>query len=441
MPEQTHGFTIDQTKCDGSLACMRSCPTQAIRVKNGKASLMPELCIDCGLCLTVCPSGAIQATTRSLAEIGKYKYKVAVPSPVLFGQFPPAISPRHIVAGLLGLGFDAVWDFAVELALVNRAIVDYVDNWKGPFPLLSISCPVVVRLVQVLYPSMIDQLIRIQVPRELAGRELKRKYSEEFGLDPDEIAAIYIAPCQAKTISILKPAEEAKSNLEGALGISDVYNDILTLTRAIDKEETGPSVNSTVCNAEMLRWSKSEAQERALSGHRYMAVTGLSNVIQVFDDVEKGKLRNIEYLECDACWGGCVGGNLAVDNIYVTLSKLQRLLSELPESNPELEAEVERRYRQADFSLKGRLMPRATEKSAGGLKERVKRIRVEEAVIKALPGLDCGLCGAPTCRTFAKDVAGGTARQEECVLFSNERLEQLRRVYLHDKQPAPDDES
>ena len=129
-----HGFTIDQKKCDGSLACMRACPTQAIRVKNGKASLMPELCIDCGLCLTVCPSGAIQATTRSFAEIGKYKYKVAVPSPVLFGQFPPAISPGHIVAGLLGLGFDAVWDFAIELALVNRAIVDYVDNWKGPFP-------------------------------------------------------------------------------------------------------------------------------------------------------------------------------------------------------------------------------------------------------------------------------------------------------------------
>ncbi len=439
MPEQTHGFTIDERKCEGRLACMRACPTQAIRVRNGKAGLLPELCIDCGLCLTLCPSGAIQATTRSFAEMGEYKYKVAVPSPVLFGQFPPAILPSHIVTGLLGLGFDAVWDFTVELALVNRAIVEYVENWKGPFPLLSVSCPVVVRLVQVLYPSMIDQLIRIQVPRELAGRELKRKYSQELGLHPDEIAAIYITACQAKTISILKPAEEAKSNLEGALGISDVYNDILALTRTLDIEETGAAGNHTTGSAEILRWSKTGAQERALSGHRYMSVTGVSNVIQVFDDIEKGKLRNIEYLECDACWGGCIGGNLTVDNIYVTLSKLQRLLSALPESNPELEAEIERRYRRADLSLKGRLMPRTAEKSVGGLKERVKRIRVEEAVTKALPGLDCGLCGAPTCRTFAKDVAGGSARQEECVLCSNERLEQLRKTYLGDKKPAPDD--
>ncbi len=437
MPELTHGFTIDEQKCAGHLACMRACPTQAIRVKGGKARLLPELCIDCGLCLKVCPSGAIQATTRSFAEIGKYKYKVAVPSPVLFGQFPVGISPAHIVAGLQGLGFDAVWDFTVELALVNRAIQDYVEKWQGPYPLLSISCPVIVRLVQVLYPSMIDQLIHIQPPRELAGRELKRKYSEELGIDPDEIAAIYITPCQAKTTSILKPAEGAKSNLEGAVGISDVYNVILALTGTREKEGTNISSDSPVCSGEMLRWAASQGQSRVLRRHRYMSVTGLSNVVQVFDDIEKGKLRNIEYLECDACWGGCISGNLTVDNIYVTLSKIHRLIAELPNRNPELEAEVERRYPNEDFSLKGRVMPRATEKSVGGLKERVKRVKAEEAVIKALPGLDCGLCGAPTCQAFAKDVAAGSARQNECVLLSDEGLRQLRETYLRaDKRPA-----
>ena len=147
---------------------MRACPTQAIRVKGGKARLLPKLCIDCGACLQVCPSGAIRATTRSFAEFDKFKYKVAVPSPVLFGQFPLVISPEHIVAGLQGLGFDAVWDFAVELALVNRAILNYVDNWPGPYPLLSVSCPVTVRLIQVAYPAMVEQLIPIEVPRELA---------------------------------------------------------------------------------------------------------------------------------------------------------------------------------------------------------------------------------------------------------------------------------
>lgn len=429
MSEQTHGFRIDTARCDGHLACMRACPTQAIRVRDGKAQLMPELCVDCGLCLPTCPSGAIQATTRSFAEIDDYKFKVAVPSPVLFGQFPVGITPAHIAAGLRGLGFDAVWDFTVELALVNRAIRDHLEHWEGPFPLISISCPVIVRLVQVLYPGMIDQLIHIQPPRELAGREIKRKYSEELGIEPDEVAAIYITPCQAKTISILKPAEAAKSNLEGALGISDVYNDILALTRNLEKEEAAAAADSMVCSAEMLRWSMNEGQVRVLEGHRYMSVTGLANVIHVFDDIEKGKLRNIEYLECDACWGGCIGGNLTVDNIYVTLSKINRLLSDLPATNPKLEAEVERRYPHEDFSLKARVRPRATDNTIVDLKERVRRIKVEETVRDALPDLNCGLCGAPTCKTFAKDVASGRAKQSDCVFLSDERIVQLRKTY------------
>lgn len=84
-PELIHGFIIDTQKCKGRLACMRVCSTEAIRVREGKAQLLPHLCIDCGACLRVCPSGAIRATTRSLAEIDKYRYKVALPSPILFG--------------------------------------------------------------------------------------------------------------------------------------------------------------------------------------------------------------------------------------------------------------------------------------------------------------------------------------------------------------------
>lgn len=441
MPKPRHSFRIDEERCAGCLTCMRACSTHAIRVKDGKAKLLPRLCIDCGCCLSVCPTGAIRPTTRSFAEIDKFKYKVAVPSPVLFGQFPPGVSPAHVVAGLKKLGFDAVWDFTAELALVNRAIADYVESWDGPFPLMSISCPVIVRLVQVMYPSMVDQLIRIQPPREIAGRELKRKYSQELGISPEHIAAIYITACQAKTISILAPAEGAKSNLEGALGISDLYNDLLAYAQTADRENAADSPEQGIRSGEMFRWSTSQGQARVLGGHRYMSVTGLSNVIQVFDDIENGKLCNIEYLECDACWGGCIGGNLTVNNIYVTLSKIHRLMADTPDGDAELLAEVQRRYPDEDFALKGRILPRATEESAGGLKERVKRMKAEETLIQALPGLNCGLCGDPTCETFAKDVAAGNALRDECIFFSDERLRQLRDAYLNKQDHPPESES
>jgi hypothetical protein len=287
---------------------------------------------------------------------------------------------------------------------------------------------------------MIDQLLCVQLPRELAGRELKRKYSQELGINPDEIAAIYITPCQAKSISILQPAEHARSNLDGALGISDVYNDILASTHDLENAAAVDLSERFIRDAGVLFWTTSQGQSRNLSGHRHMSVTGLSNVIQVFEDIYKGKLRNIEYLECHACWGGCINGNLTVDNVYVTLSKILRLISTLPERDPELEAEVERRYPTEDFSLKGSLEPRAAEKNADDLKERVRRKKAEEAVMAGLPGLNCALCGAPTCNTFAKDVAAGTAGVHECVFLSDERLKQLRETYKQArKRPLPDE--
>jgi NAD-dependent dihydropyrimidine dehydrogenase PreA subunit len=426
----THGFRIEADRCIGCLACMRICPTHAIRVKNGKARYDPDQCIDCGSCLTVCRSGAIIATTLSSEDLSKFQFKVAVPSPVLFGQFPAGITPDHIQEGLHWLGFDAVWDYGVDLTLVDRAITRYLAEWKGTFPLISNSCPVIVRLVQVSYPRMVDQLVQVQIPRELAGREAKRLYSEELGLSPDQVGVIYITPCQAKTISILQPAEGAESYLDGALGINAIYNGILAYANLQRENNKKPSPRNLIRNSTMLQWSLSEGLGRVLSHRHHLQVTGLPNIIQVFDDIEKGKLRNVEFLEAFCCWSGCTGGNLTVANIYVTLSKLRTLINQLPETDPQTEAEVARRLPREHFFLDRPLRPRPVKGMTGGLRERVIIMEKAEEILNSLPGLDCGLCGAPTCKTLARDVSVGDAVRKDCVFYSKERLRQLQKEHI-----------
>ena len=430
MAELTHGFKIDDEKCRGCLSCMRACPTHAIRVKARKAGYKPDHCVDCGVCLTACPSGAIGATTWSVEDLNRFKCKVAVPCPVLFGQFPAGITPSMVVEGLLALGFDAVWDFAVDIGLVARAINEYVERWKGATPLISISCPVVVRLVQVSYPHMVDQLIQVQLPREIAGREAKRRFSARLGVSEDDVAAIYITPCQAKAISILQPAEGAVSHLDGTLGITDVYNAVLahaSLQRAEASEARRPPI---IRNSTFLHWHMSEGMGRVVAGHRYLLVTGLSNIIQVFDDIEKGKLRKVDFLEAYNCWSGCTAGNLTVANLYVAQSKLHSLVSTLPEIDCETEAEIERRYPNEDFSLERPIRPRPVRGRTGSLKEKVQAIQRAEATLATLPGLNCGLCGAPTCKELARDISIGDATTKDCIFFSKDRLQGLRRAYL-----------
>lgn len=430
MRELTHGFTINREKCEGKLACMRVCPTQAIRVKEGKAELVSELCIDCGLCLRACQCKAISATTRPLKEVCKLTCKIAIPSPILFGQFPSSITPAHIVGGLKTIGFDAVWIFEVETALINRAIREYIAHWKGPFPLISSSCPVIVRLIQVAYPRMVEQLVPIEPPRELAGREAKRFYSEKFGIGLDEVSAIYVTSCQARTISILEPAEGAKSYLDGAVGISDLYNGILAAIRKEKQGEPEIKTKDIIHSAEIFHWAMSEGQRQNLSGYRHISLTGLLNVIQVFDDIEKGKLRDLDFLECYACWGGCVNGNLTVDNPYVARSKLLGLIAELPERDTWVDTEIEKRQPINDFFAKAPIKPRQIKREMDDLKKRIARIKEAEAILTTLPGLNCGLCGTPSCRILAKDIASGEGKKTDCVFFSRDRIEKLKSLYL-----------
>jgi iron only hydrogenase large subunit-like protein len=437
MNELRHGFDIDTDLCQGRMECMRTCPTQAIRVKGGKAQLIPELCIDCGSCLGVCPTGAIKAATIKFDELNQFKFKVAVPSPVLFTQFPKSDTPAHVGRALLDLGFDAVWDYSVDIELINRAIEDCLKRWKGPFPLISSSCPVIVRLVQVAYPTMVEQLLPVEAPREIAGRELKRKYSKELGLHPDEIAAVYITPCQAKTISILQPAEKSKSYLDGTVGISEIYNDILANIRRKQGAEEAP--RRIFGSDELFRWGNPEGEFHTLSPSHYLPLTGLSDIIKVFDDIERGKIRDIEFLECHACQGGCIGGNLTVENLYVARSKKLHLIASMPSPSQQFKNEVERRYQSEDFSLRSPLAPRKLQKEKFDLRELVMRKKKADEVFGILPSLNCGLCGAPTCKDHAEDVASGKAELGDCVFFSKERLKQLTNVYL--RRPKNDGQS
>jgi iron only hydrogenase large subunit-like protein len=427
MARLQHGFKIDPDKCQGRMRCMRTCPTRAIRVKNGKARLIPELCIDCGSCLPVCPTGAISATTIHFAELDRFKLKVAVASPALFAQFAMTVTPDQVGRALREIGFDAVWEYSIDIELVDRAIADCVKRWPGPFPLISDSCPVIVRLVQVAYPSMVEQIVPIEAPREIAAREIKRRFSQEMGIKPEEIAAIYITPCQAKTISILQPAEDARSYLDGAVGISEVFNAIVHKIRKPAESEPGHKNASGL--GEFSHWGVPEGEFPNMPREHYLSTMGLADVIKVFDDLEKGKIRNIEFLEAHACQGGCIGGNLTVENLYAARAKSLQLISTMSERSPRFLKEVERRYAGEDLSLRKPLKPRIIEGEVIDLFERVRRRKRTEELMKALPLLDCGLCGAPNCRSQAEDTAAGRSQVGDCVFISRERIETLRSIY------------
>ncbi|MDT8297511.1 MAG: 4Fe-4S binding protein, partial [Spirochaetaceae bacterium] len=116
-----HSVRLEEDLCRGCTNCLKTCPTEAIRVKKGKAFIIEERCVDCGACIRRCPFRAKKAHSDALALIDDYDFTVALPAPALYGQFPKGTSPDDILEGLIRLGFDACLEVAFAAEAVSRA--------------------------------------------------------------------------------------------------------------------------------------------------------------------------------------------------------------------------------------------------------------------------------------------------------------------------------
>ena len=59
------------------------------------------------------------------------------------------------------------------------------------------------------------------------------------------------------------------------------------------------------------------------------------------------------------------------------------------------------------------------------MQESLRRLAAAEKIEKEFPGLDCGSCGAPTCRALAEDIVRGKAYRHDCIYFLRDHIHAL----------------
>ena len=414
-PSIFHSIRIEEDKCIGCVVCMKACPTKAIRVLGKKAKIQYERCIDCGECLRICDYDAIVPITTPTTDLKRFKYRVAVPSPVLYSQFGHHVMPNHILSALKDIGFDYVYDEALMCEMTNMVIEKYLDEHKSPKPRISSICPVVVRLIQRLFPSLCELIIPIEPPREIAAKNLREEISERKKIPEDEIDIIHITPCPAKMVSINFPETLLKSHLDGAISIREIYNPLMMKLKKSKKlfmiQDQAP------ISGIGIGWAMSGGEIRGLKYFHTVSVSGVYDTIRILEDLESGKLKNIEYLECLICPDGCIGGPLTVENRFISKSNILRLIRIYGGKRRVDGYSVKKLYKKGFFSFERGVEPKPFPPLDNNRDKAIKKLNQKEDLIKKLPGTDCGVCGAPDCRTLAEDIVRGKAKIKNCVFF------------------------
>ena len=152
-----------------------------------------------------------------------------------------------------------------------------------------------------------------------------------------------------------------------------------------------------------------------------MAVDGIENVIRVLEEIENNKLRNLVFFEGAACTGGCVGGPLTFENNYVARNAIRALMGGCDQTHPD--AAVESSYlNKYNLYTDRSVTPNSVMKLDDDLVEAMRKMEEMEAIVRKLPGYDCGSCGSPTCRTFAEDIVRGYCTQMDCIHILKDQL-------------------
>lgn len=189
-----HSVFLKHDKCTGCVNCIKQCPTEAIRVRQGKAVITEERCIDCGECIRVCPNLAKAVVTDGLTALERFACNIALVPPSFYGQFKKGTTISCVHRGLRLSGFDHIMDVAFAAEIVSEKIKEIIQQKTGDMPLISSACPAVVRLIQVKFPGLIPQLIPLEAPVDLAGRLAKLHIAKEAGLPLEQIGVFFLTP-------------------------------------------------------------------------------------------------------------------------------------------------------------------------------------------------------------------------------------------------------
>lgn len=461
-------YTI-KNNCQDCYKCVRRCPVKAIKIEDGSAMIVPDLCIACGTCYRVCPAKAKQARNdltraKHLVQSGKDVYVSLAPSWIT--EFE-GVSREQMIAAIRRLGFRGVSETALGAEEVSANIAGLLDKAAndalqvsaapdmsqtacgekdedasaerspertsgvredtntGEAPqvsaanrlFISTACPAVVEYINKYVPERTANLTKLTSPLLAHCRLLKTALGKD-------IEVIFIGPCIAKKIE----ADRHPDLLSLSLSFTDLRqwlkDENIELkdihTSVFDKFVMSKAEEGTAYPVEGGMIETLKPYEQSQKAY-LMQITGIDNIKRELKNIREEALDRPVFIECLACEGGCVNGP-CTSSKKSGLEKRVKILKESDFSglagkrSPSVDIRL-------DYAPEAIVQPKHDETDIKRVLASIGKYSIEDEI-------NCGGCGYNTCRNFAKALLDGKAEPEMCVSHMKQQAQRKANALL-----------
>ena len=383
--------------CRDCYKCVRRCPVKAIKIENGRATVIADRCIACGICVHTCPAGAKKVRNdrnRAKSLMQRAPRTVASIAPSFASEWPE-LTIEQLAGALKKLGFHAVSETALGAEAVTHALAASLQHSRAGLH-ISTACPVVVDHIRKYAPQFAGNLTPMLSPMQTHARMLK----QHFGADT---AVIFFGPCIAK-----------KCECDEEVGDTDLALTFRDLTQWLEEAQVDPAQIEPAplephAAAHGALYPIAGGMNRTLENYalpqvELIAASGMDTIVKTLEDLDVDTLDVPVFFEALACPGGCVGGPQQNTNKPILASELavrRRADKGLPVNEPAEAVRFEFTAAVPAENIHQEELIREALRRVG------KRVREDE--------LNCGGCGYETCRNFAEALLTQKAEPAMCL--------------------------
>lgn len=392
----------EKANCQDCYKCVRNCPVKAIKVDAGSATVISELCIMCGGCVEVCPSGAKKVRD----DLGRVKQTLRLKNKVIASLAPsfitefPEVNTSVLINALKRLGFYGVSETSLGAQEVSANVAQLLERSENQL-FLSSACPTVVEFIKKYQPGNSSKVTNFLSPLLSHGKLLKQIYGEDTGV-------VFIGPC----ISKKHEADNHPQLLDAVITFEDLkkWLDEENITLDTDSHESFIPYKAAEGSLYPIDGGMNAGIKGSLSvtSNQFMQFSGIRNIEKALTDLDELKLNNNLFIELLACEGGCVNGPKTTRKCSLVLKRNNVITT--------VEYDPNAIPRKPNISIDNFISIKPVQSNIYS-EEEIKNILSDIGKNEKRDELNCAGCGYNTCREFAISMLDNKSEKTMCVSY------------------------